>query len=302
MKKLTYTLPLILVGLVFASLIGCRSTIDQQKFDPLNRAGKAIQASLESGVSYPRFIELLQAFSTEILVAKDKANSDLERELLQRYSEAFSIYSDSASLWKAFTNYSQQGCYSEHVAVNSMTEELVDKYRLITLTCEGDYGGLKRSISKDSFKYLWKRAEIPMQAAGRLYRGEALTELPTPTSDIGKQASSATPAPPPTEEPPTTPEARGKILVNASSNLCSTCHTVDGSKSVGPSFKGIWGRKEMLADGSEITVNDAYIRESIYKPAAKMVRGYPPVMPAMYEGRLSEQEVSDIIAYLKTLN
>jgi cytochrome c oxidase subunit 2 len=98
-----------------------------------------------------------------------------------------------------------------------------------------------------------------------------------------------------------TPAERGKALVNDTGNLCATCHSIDGSAMVGPSFKGLYGRKEKLTDGSEVTVDDAYLKESIYKPMAKIVQGYGPVMPAMYEGKLSEQDVADIIEYIKTL-
>jgi cytochrome c oxidase subunit 2 len=98
-----------------------------------------------------------------------------------------------------------------------------------------------------------------------------------------------------------TPAQRGEALVKDSGNLCATCHSIDGSAMVGPSFKGLYGRKEKLSDGSEVTVDDAYIKESIYKPAAKIVQGYGPVMPAMYEGKLTDENVADIIEYLKTL-
>ncbi len=81
---------------------------------------------------------------------------------------------------------------------------------------------------------------------------------------------------------------------------CNACHTVDGSPGVGPTFKGVFGRMETLEDGTKITVDENYIRESIYEPRAKIVKGYPPVMPS-FKGMLSEGEVSDIIAYLKTL-
>ena len=70
---------------------------------------------------------------------------------------------------------------------------------------------------------------------------------------------------------------------------------------VGPSFKGLWGRKEKLSDGSEVVVDAAYIKESIWKPAAKIVQGYGPVMPAMYEGKLTDENLNDVIEYLKTL-
>ena len=99
-----------------------------------------------------------------------------------------------------------------------------------------------------------------------------------------------------------TPAERGKAIVNDSSNLCATCHSIDGSKLVGPSFKGIWGRKEKMADGSEVVVDAAYIKESILKPQAKIVAGHGPVMPAMYQGKLTDDNINDIIEYLKTLN
>ena len=97
------------------------------------------------------------------------------------------------------------------------------------------------------------------------------------------------------------PADRGKALVNDAGNMCATCHSIDGSAMVGPSFKGLYGRKEKISDGTEVSVDDAYIKESIYKPAAKIVQGYGPVMPAMYEGKLSDQDVADIIEYIKTL-
>ena len=120
--------------------------------------------------------------------------------------------------------------------------------------------------------------------------GTTKVELSQPTVKKQPAAAGATPA------------ERGKALVNAPDNLCATCHSIDGSKLVGPSFKGLWGRKEKMSDGTEINVDADYIKESIYKPQAKIVEGYGPVMPAMYEGKLSEQDVNDIIEYLKTLS
>ncbi len=81
---------------------------------------------------------------------------------------------------------------------------------------------------------------------------------------------------------------------------CLACHSLDGSKRVGPTFKGIFGRSEVLADNSTITVDDAYIKESLLTPAAKLVQGYPPAMPA-FQGQLTDTDIDGIIAYLKTL-
>lgn len=98
-----------------------------------------------------------------------------------------------------------------------------------------------------------------------------------------------------------TPAQRGESLFKDAGNMCSTCHSIDGSRMVGPSFKGLWGSKHKITDGSEVEVNAAYVKESIWKPAAKIVEGYPPAMPAIFEGKLSEDNVNDIIEYMKTL-
>ncbi|MGH7884769.1 MAG: cytochrome c oxidase subunit II [Thermodesulfobacteriota bacterium] len=93
------------------------------------------------------------------------------------------------------------------------------------------------------------------------------------------------------------PAERGKNLYTQRG--CNACHSLDGSKGVGPTFKGLFGREEKLADGSKVIVDENYIQESIYIPQAKMVEGYAPVMPA-FKGILSDDEVSAIIEFIKT--
>ncbi|MFN1835323.1 cytochrome c oxidase subunit II [Balneola sp. MJW-20] len=96
-----------------------------------------------------------------------------------------------------------------------------------------------------------------------------------------------------------TPVERGENLVQLQG--CVTCHSQDGSDLIGPTFQGLWEREERLADGSTITVDENYIRESILDPSAKIVEGYQNQM-ASYEGRLTDEQISDIIEYIKTLN
>lgn len=79
--------------------------------------------------------------------------------------------------------------------------------------------------------------------------------------------------------------------------ICRSCHSLDGTKLVGPSFKGIWGRTETLADGRSITVDENYIRKSIQTPGADLVSGYPDQMPPM--GYLKDRDIEGIIAFLK---
>lgn len=79
---------------------------------------------------------------------------------------------------------------------------------------------------------------------------------------------------------------------------CIACHTVDGTPRLAPTFKGSWGRVEKLVDGSSVTVDEAYVRESLLSPRAKLVAGFQPVMPPM---PLKEREMLGLFEYLKSL-
>jgi cytochrome c oxidase subunit II len=94
------------------------------------------------------------------------------------------------------------------------------------------------------------------------------------------------------------PEELGKELYT--NKGCNACHSVDGNAGVGPTFKGLFGRKENMQDGSNIVVDENYLIESIYEPQAKIVQGFAPVMPS-FKGILKEEEVDGIIAYIKTI-
>lgn len=83
---------------------------------------------------------------------------------------------------------------------------------------------------------------------------------------------------------------------------CLGCHSLDGSPKIGPTLKGIWGRSvTVLTDGVErsISVDEAYLRRSILEPNADVVKGFPPVMPAV---ALKGDEIKTIAEYLKEIN
>ncbi len=94
------------------------------------------------------------------------------------------------------------------------------------------------------------------------------------------------------------PEEWGAELYNK--KACITCHSIDGSSNVGPTFKGLYGRTENFTDGSTLQADENYIRESILEPQAKIVQGYQPVMPT-YQGVLKPEEIDALIAFIKTL-
>ncbi len=96
------------------------------------------------------------------------------------------------------------------------------------------------------------------------------------------------------------PVERGRTLVQRYG--CVACHSLDGTRIVGPSWKGIYGNTETMTDGTTVTVDEAYLHESIIRPIAKIVAGYPAnVMPLNYEEQLNDQQIADIIAFIMSL-
>lgn len=82
---------------------------------------------------------------------------------------------------------------------------------------------------------------------------------------------------------------------------CATCHTIDGTPSIGPTLKDIYNHNVTLDNGSSVLVDENYIRRSIIDPQSELVRGYPAVMPT-YQGLLKEREVDALIAFIKSIS
>jgi cytochrome c oxidase subunit II len=80
---------------------------------------------------------------------------------------------------------------------------------------------------------------------------------------------------------------------------CSTCHIGSGLGRA-PSLNGVYGGNVLLVGGSTVTADDAYIRESILQPNAKIVAGYQSLMPA-FQGQLTEEQILALTAYIKSL-
>ena len=86
---------------------------------------------------------------------------------------------------------------------------------------------------------------------------------------------------------------------------CLACHSSDGSKIVGPSYLNLFGRQQsVIRNGAEvmITVDEAYIKESILNPNADIVKGYPKGQMQSYKGKVSDDDIAKIIVYIKSLN
>jgi cytochrome c oxidase subunit 2 len=91
-------------------------------------------------------------------------------------------------------------------------------------------------------------------------------------------------------------QATGQSI--AQSRGCTACHSVDGSSGVGPSWKGLYGKQETLADGSTVLADEAYLKRSIRDPAAQVVKGYPPIMP---KTEVSDEELAALLAYIESM-
>jgi cytochrome c oxidase subunit 2 len=81
---------------------------------------------------------------------------------------------------------------------------------------------------------------------------------------------------------------------------CATCHSVDGSGNVGPTWKGLYGADVPLADGRTVKGDENYIRESILEPGAKLHAGYANQMPS-FQGLLNDAQLEGLIAYIRSL-
>jgi cytochrome c oxidase subunit 2 len=82
---------------------------------------------------------------------------------------------------------------------------------------------------------------------------------------------------------------------------CMKCHSVDGTRHIGPTWLQLYGRNERLQTGKAVVADEGYLTKSIMDPGADVVAGYQNVMPT-YQGRLSPPEVAAIVEYIKSLS
>lgn len=93
---------------------------------------------------------------------------------------------------------------------------------------------------------------------------------------------------------------RGKQL--AAMYGCVQCHSVDGTNMAGPTWKDLYGAKVECEGGAVVDADDAYIKESIWEPAAKIVKGYKNVMPADFKAKIKENDIRALTWYMKSVS
>jgi cytochrome c oxidase subunit 2 len=92
------------------------------------------------------------------------------------------------------------------------------------------------------------------------------------------------------------PVKQGQQLAEA--NGCLSCHSVDGSASIGPTWQGLFGKTETLADGSTVVVDEQFLKESIIKPNASIIKGYTGMMPPY---QFDDEQLAALVAYTQSL-
>ncbi|MGE5488365.1 MAG: cytochrome c oxidase subunit II [bacterium] len=128
---------------------------------------------------------------------------------------------------------------------------------------------------------------IPVEDFQAWYFSEETESLPAPAAAAEQAAATLQPSHPGME----TMKAKG----------CLTCHTVDGRSGVGPTFKGLYGKRVTVRSASgerERAVDEDTLVAAIRTPSAEVLKGYPQAMPAV---PLSDAEIKDVIEFIKTL-
>lgn len=97
-----------------------------------------------------------------------------------------------------------------------------------------------------------------------------------------------------------TPAQRGEKVSQTSG--CTGCHSLNGAKLPGPTWKGLAGESVKLTDGSTVVADDTYLKKAIVDPNAEIVEGYTPnLMPQTYKTQLSDQQINDLVEFMKSV-
>jgi cytochrome c oxidase subunit II len=98
---------------------------------------------------------------------------------------------------------------------------------------------------------------------------------------------------------PEDPIERGRFW--AQQYGCLACHSTDGTPLIGPTWQGVYMHEVPLEDGTTVIADEAYLYESIVDPGAKIVLGFANIMPANIAEDMTEEQIAEVIEFIKTL-
>ena len=91
---------------------------------------------------------------------------------------------------------------------------------------------------------------------------------------------------------------RGKAV--AARAPCMACHTADGRRHLGPTWRGLYYSTVGLTDGRHVIADEAYLTRAMMEPLADVVTGFKPLMPT-YQGKLTAPEVAALLEYIRSV-
>ncbi|RPH32024.1 MAG: cytochrome c oxidase subunit II [Bacteroidales bacterium] len=103
------------------------------------------------------------------------------------------------------------------------------------------------------------------------------------------------------EPTPIAEEDKGLAILQ--NNACISCHSLDGSKLVGPTFKGLFGTERTVIEAGKeriVVADSAYIKRAILEPDKEIVKGYNPGMMRAYDKVITADDIKSIIAYFES--
>ncbi|HVS11951.1 MAG TPA: cytochrome c oxidase subunit II [Planctomycetota bacterium] len=162
-------------------------------------------------------------------------------------------------------------------------------------TRQGRYQILCAELCGAGHSRMW--GEVVVLPAERFARWLETGETPPVTTPL-EQPSVLDPRPARDLALPTL--ARRGLMVAAEQG-CLACHTLEGSDHIGPTWRGLWGRRVRLQSGQTVIADPAYLTRSMMDPEAEMVEGYPPLMPT-FMGRLTPAETAALIELIRSLD
>ena len=224
--------------------------------------------------------------------------ASLYYELYRMPADAMDIYITGKQwMWRAQHMNGRREINTLHVPVGRKVK--------LTMTSEDvihDFSipafRIKRDVLPGRYSYLWFEATKPgeyhlfcAEYCGTDHSKMIGTVYVMEPADFQAWLGGSTPG--------TTLAGTGEKLFNQLA--CNTCHRV-GEEGRGPNLEGLWGTQSVMADGEIVTADESYLREAILNSQARIVAGYTgPVIMPNFQGQLSEDQVLQLIAYIKSV-